>query len=48
MRTSAGTRAVGSLAPVGLLALLLTGCGTDDPRTGCTWMEDQDPAPPRG
>ncbi|MFB6579129.1 OmpA family protein [Streptomyces sp. NPDC056402] len=48
MRTSAVTRAVGSLAPVGLLALLLTGCGTDDPRTGCTWMKDQDPAPRAG
>ncbi|WP_329098061.1 OmpA family protein [Streptomyces sp. NBC_01439] len=44
MRTSAVTRTIGSLAPVGLLALLLAGCGTDDPRTGCAWMKDQDPA----
>ncbi|WP_314220437.1 OmpA family protein [Streptomyces zaehneri] len=41
VRNSLVTRAAGSLAPVVLLAGLLAGCGTDDPKAGCDWMKDQ-------
>ncbi|OQR59496.1 hypothetical protein B6E66_35235 [Streptomyces maremycinicus] len=48
MRTSLVARAAGSLAPVVLLAGLLAGCGTDDPKAGCDWMKDQAPASDAG
>ncbi|MEW1774653.1 OmpA family protein [Streptomyces sp. NPDC086777] len=48
MRTSHLTRAAGALAPVVLLAALLVGCDTDDPRAGCAWMKDQAPGPRAG
>ncbi|MFJ9559795.1 OmpA family protein [Streptomyces fuscichromogenes] len=48
MRASGITRAAWALTPAVLLVGLLSGCGADDPRAGCSWMNDQALAPGAG
>ncbi|MEJ8645714.1 vWA domain-containing protein [Streptomyces sp. MS1.HAVA.3] len=44
-RRSATARTVGALAVLGVLVGGLAGCGSDDPREGCGWMETQTSTP---